>query len=396
MRISAVAVNPPGACQYRAHVIISLERSSAHSLRFKRTIMARIGKPATRAIRRAAVVKALIDCGWSVTTAAKVTGEQPRFVKKWRDHFLLHKNLADKRRPGRKELLSTSQQDTIPVLLAEHQSLSKVRAILVSQHGMPESVSVSTIYRAAKKVMEQVAPVKQPLLTAASRSKRVAFGEQELDDRTDWTTVMAIDSTYFTLHGSSPRRKYWVMKGQKVAMHKPNKSQQLHVYGGISVHGKTPLFYVSGTTGLNTDYKRPDGSKMTGVGAEEFIDMLEKQLVPAAQQIFAAEGVTSWTLLLDKAPAHTPKVTKQYFAAKGIKIITNWPGNSPDLNPIENAWAVTKQDTYSKQHHTLEEQKAAVNQAWQAISITALRNLMLSIPRRLQKMLKLKGGYTGY
>ena len=90
------------------------------------------------------------------------------------------------------------------------------------------------------------------------------------------------------------------------------------------------------------------------------------------------------------------KVTKQYFATKGIKIVTNWPGNSPDLNPIEDAWGITKQVVYSQQHNTLVELKVAAEKEWGAISITSLRNLMLSIPRRLEKVLTLKGAYTGY
>lgn len=358
--------------------------------------MVKAKKRVSRHIRRAAVVKALMDCDWSVALAASRTGEQRRFVKKWRDHYLLHKNIADKPRTGRREVLTKSQQDTIPVLFAEQQCISKVKAILVSQHAVPESVSRSTIYRAARKQMYRAAPSKEPLLTAANRAKRIAFADQAADQDTDWSSVMAIDSTYFTLHGTNPRRKYWVMKGQKVTVHKPNKSQQLHAYGGISVHGKTPLFYVTGTTGLNTEYKKRNGGNARGVGAEEFMEMLEKQLIPAAQQIFAAAGVSDWTLLLDNAPAHTAKVTKEYFATKGIKIITNWPGNSPDLNPIENAWGLAKQDVYSKAHNTLDELKVDAERSWAGISITTLRNLMLSMPRRLAKVRKLNGGYSGY
>ena len=99
--------------------------------------IAKTTKRASRDIRRAAVVKALMDCDWSVALAASRTGEQPRFVKKWQDHYLLHKNVADKARMGRKEILTKSQQDIIPVLFAEQQCISKVKAILVSQHGVP-------------------------------------------------------------------------------------------------------------------------------------------------------------------------------------------------------------------------------------------------------------------
>ena len=61
------------------------------------------------------------------------------------------------------------------MLFATQQCISKVKAILVSQHGVPQSVSHSTIYRAARKQMDGAAPSKEPLLTAANRAKRVAL-----------------------------------------------------------------------------------------------------------------------------------------------------------------------------------------------------------------------------
>ena len=56
----------------------------------------------------------------------------------------------------------------------------------------------------------------------------------------------------------------------------------------------------------------------------------------------------------------------------------------------------TKQVVYSQQHNTLDELKVAAEKEWGDMSITTLRNLMLSIPRRLEKVLKLNGAYTGY
>lgn len=358
--------------------------------------MVRTKKRASRQLRRSAVVKALMDSNWSIAVASQKTGEQLRFVRKWKMQWQLRKTVADNKRSGRKKVVSKAQKDAMAVLLSEHQSMSKVKAILVEQHGLAPSTSLSTLYRAAKEQMELSAPVKQPLITAAGRSFRVTFANQELGGTTDWNTVMAIDSTYFTLNGSSPRRRYWVMKGHKAVVHKPNKSQQLHVYGGICAHGKTPLFFVTGTTGLKTDYKDSRGEKARGVGAEEFQQMLEKELIPAAEQIFSAAGVTSWSLLMDKAPAHNAKATREFMADKGIKVIENWPGNSLDLNPIENAWGIAKQEVYSQQYSKLEDMKEAAIRVWDALPTSTVSSLMLSIPRRLQKVHKLNGGYTGY
>ena len=43
----------------------------------------------------------------------------------------------------------------------------------------------------------------------------------------------------------------------------------------------------------------------------------------------------------DGAPCHRSKIAKEYFKEKKITLL-QWPGNSPDLNPIENFWTVLK------------------------------------------------------
>ena len=38
----------------------------------------------------------------------------------------------------------------------------------------------------------------------------------------------------------------------------------------------------------------------------------------------------------DMAPSHRAKSTRDWQRALGIKLFAEWPGNSPDLNLIEN------------------------------------------------------------
>lgn len=240
----------------------------------------------------------------------------------------------------------------------------------------------------------------QPLITLKSMQKRVSWSSVHKQANTDWQGVAALDSTYFTLHGSTPGGKFWHLNGQKPIRFRPNKSQQLHVYAAISAHGKTALHFASGTTGLKPQYSRVTKQgqtvKLVGVGAQEFQELMWEKLVPETRQLFNAAGAGEPTFLLDNAPAHAAKATKKFLADKGVQVMPNWPSNSPDLNPIENVWGIMKQQVYRQQYTKLEELKAAVLLAWAALPQSTLRNLMAGMHKRVEKVLRLRGGYIGH
>jgi transposase len=47
----------------------------------------------------------------------------------------------------------------------------------------------------------------------------------------------------------------------------------------------------------------------------------------------------------DNAPVHTARIIKALLEELGINIMV-WPPYSPDLNPIENLWAIMKVKIY--------------------------------------------------
>ncbi len=57
----------------------------------------------------------------------------------------------------------------------------------------------------------------------------------------------------------------------------------------------------------------------------------------------------SKVFLQDGAPCHTSKRAMVYLKEKEDEFtVMDWPGNSPDLNPIENVWAHIKLKLKSK------------------------------------------------
>ena len=52
----------------------------------------------------------------------------------------------------------------------------------------------------------------------------------------------------------------------------------------------------------------------------------------------------------DGAPAHKSKIVTKFLNSHNIHVL-EWPGNSPNLNPIENAWNFLKDKIQTVKHH---------------------------------------------
>ena len=65
----------------------------------------------------------------------------------------------------------------------------------------------------------------------------------------------------------------------------------------------------------------------------------------------------------DLAPCHTSKQVKKVFNEAAINVL-DWPGNSPDLNPIENRWSILKSRLQKLDCTTTTKLIEAVIQVW--------------------------------
>ena len=74
-----------------------------------------------------------------------------------------------------------------------------------------------------------------------------------------------------------------------------------------------------------------------------------------------------------------------------------WAPRSPDLNPIENIWALVARQVSLRQPKTVDALKRAVRAAWNEVMTEECCITMAdSMEARLAKLRKVRGAHTGY
>jgi hypothetical protein len=134
-------------------------------------------------------------------------------------------------------------------------------------------------------------------------------------------------------------------------------------------------------------YFPPDKRK-----AVDFVELVYKgELLGFLVEI--NEGI----LMEDGATVHTSKVSKDWRDLMGIKEL-NWPACSPDLNPMEQVWAILKCAVQSRRVRstTIKDLVDILNEEWVAVKGEFLDNLYCSMPDRIQAVIRAKGGHTRY
>ena len=101
----------------------------------------------------------------------------------------------------------------------------------------------------------------------------------------------------------------------------------------------------------------------------------------------------------DGATPHTAAATQTWCDNNLRNFIgkQEWPGNSPDLNCIENLWSILDREAYKDPRpSTIPQLHHCLHYAWRTIPLQHIISLIHSMPKRIKNVLKNKGGLSGY
>jgi transposase len=134
-----------------------------------------------------------------------------------------------------------------------------------------------------------------------------------------------------------------------------------------------------------------------GVTSAVYLEVLQEQL----PTLYDPDLI----FMQDNARIHTARIIKNWLTDMGIKVM-EWPPYSPDLNPIEHVWRHLKE--WVNEHHpeleTLtgndemikECMVKALQEGWNALKDELFEELIKSMKRRMEAVIKAKGWYTKY
>ena len=97
----------------------------------------------------------------------------------------------------------------------------------------------------------------------------------------------------------------------------------------------------------------------------------------------------------DRAPAHKSKALKKFLETKKTDVL-EWPGNSPNLNPTENAWNQMKNILQKERPSNIPDLKETMKKHWISMDREYFANLATSMPKRIEMVIKNKGHMTKY
>ena len=97
------------------------------------------------------------------------------------------------------------------------------------------------------------------------------------------------------------------------------------------------------------------------MNSDVYKQVLETKLLRTVEEQFGGDG--NWIFQQDSTPSDTSKKMKEFFTEYNMTVL-DWPGNSPDLNPIENLWYVMAKKVHACHQKNKRDLKEAVIRVW--------------------------------
>lgn len=303
----------------------------------------------------------LFKGGKSVNEIVNLTGVKQRTVYRWLKRFRDGGEACTpvhKARPGRGRNVSQRTLHSVKRQLDCNPHLTAKE--MKEKNPFLANVSVRTIQRRIHDDLGYRSCEARPksLLTEIQRENRVKFCKKYSDwDIHKWRKVLWSGEAIFSV------------SGDKYTHSNTKYSDSLIVWGSFAYGGVGPFVILPKNIRLNSQI---------------YLELLMDHLPSAFDKADAS------FFMQDSAPCHTSAAVVEWMRDCQVEFFDDWPENSPDLNPIENLWAIVKRKLRKYDTSTIPKLEAALHNMWE-FDPSLLKNLADYAPERLTACLKGRG-----
>ena len=221
-------------------------------------------------------------------------------------------------------------------------------------------------------------PYRKPKLSNQDKVNRVDWALKY--NNFDFSRIVFADECSIWMNDWQGRM--WLKKGSQHFIGTKAYYPKVHVWGGIGKDGVLGIHIFQGN-----------------LTAPRFVAILKESLIPAANDMY---GKGKWNLAHDNDPKHRALVTQNFLKSEKVisllnlsnlspllgTTVVNWPSRSPDVNPIENVWALLKADVAQKNPKSVEALISTIYDSWKKLDKNSIMNIFNSIYDRVDMLIE--------
>lgn len=325
-----------------------------------------------------------LELGISMRRTARTVGVTTRTVQKVKQRYEETGNHLRRPCNGRPRCTNAREDRYIVSTVLRNRHLNAVEVQQQLLQARRDYISADTVRRRlAEANLKPKRPANGPKLDREHRVARLRYAREHIQwGEEEWSRILFTDESRFSLYVSDGRRRVYRRPGERyvqacISERVQHGGGSVHVWAGITADGRTELVAI-------------ENGNLTGERYAQ--EILNEYAGP-----YLANMDDGSMLMHDNARPHTARVVQEYIQEVGISVMA-WPSRSPDLNPIEHAWDELGRVVRSRRPPpiTLRALKEALIEEWENIPQHRLRNLVFSMPNRMEAVIRARGGNTSY
>lgn len=322
-----------------------------------------------------------LEEGWSIRAVANNYGINKSTVLRVKKRWEQEGSVSRKEGSGRPKISNHVQDEALLNHLRENPFQTARDAVSVTN--FPASWSTAS-RRITKSELKNSASAKKTVLTEEHKQSRILFCLNYVyRPQNFWDNVVFSDEKLFQSGHDGRIRVYRPAKSRYDERYVSSRNRSgrfsINVWAWVCVHCSGIAWRI--------------GGRFNG---QAYLDILENIMHPSVEQIYPNN---SFIFQQDNSPIHTARMIRQWFDINNVEVLP-WPACSPDLNPIENVWGWLVKHIYKRNFRPRNENElwAAIEESWEELSQNEnyWRNLVSSMPARLNQVLEADGAMTKY